>query len=109
MNIPTETKQKFDNMTYIEMLRIWRFAWSGSNEMLLGETGEYFSKEMHRKKDELSHADQVAASKRVGWKIKDNKVPEVTEHDCLYNNFNTCPYLTKKGRCRNLEGCNFKD
>jgi len=62
-----ETKQTIDAMTYEEMLRIWRFGPTCNINLLQGETGEYFKNEMFRKKDKLTHEQQVAISKQIGW------------------------------------------
>ena len=65
--VEPELKQQIDNMQYIELLRIWRFSPSGTSQMLQGATGHYFAKEMFRKKEELTHAQQVFINKIVGW------------------------------------------
>lgn len=59
-------KKQIEDMSYESMLREWRHAPIGSKNFC-GERGEFFTKVMHRKRDEESDADRVAASKRVGW------------------------------------------
>jgi hypothetical protein len=62
----SEAKLKIDKMNYEEMLRMNRFHPVGS-EWFQGEIGDYFLAEMYRKKAELTPAEQVSASKAVGW------------------------------------------
>jgi len=57
-------KHKINNMTYEEMLYLWRFSPSGY-EFFQGEIGEYFSKVMAEKKKLVDHAQ---ISKIIGWK-----------------------------------------
>ena len=59
-------KTWIDSSSYLELLRRWRFGKSG-DEMFTGETGEYFKTTMFQKKAELSHEEQVGASKQLGW------------------------------------------
>lgn len=61
-----ETKARIDGMTYIEMLRLWRFSPIGGNTLFQGETGKYFAKRMRELRD-ADPAGAVAASKQVGW------------------------------------------
>ena len=61
-----EHKKFIDNSSYEVLLKQWRHAESGE-PLLQGETGEYYSKVMFDKRYALSHDDQVAASKNVGW------------------------------------------
>ena len=58
-------KAQIDDMDYEQMLRMWRSA-PGGSPWFIGEVGDYFSKVMAKKKGEISHAEQVAASKRIG-------------------------------------------
>lgn len=59
-------KDWIDNATYEELLRRWRNA-SAGDPFFQGETGKYYSEVMARKRGETPHAEQVAASKRIGW------------------------------------------
>lgn len=59
-------KEWIDQASYEQLLNKWRFAAIG-DESFQGESGEYYSKVMHEKKNALTHGDQVANSKRVGW------------------------------------------
>lgn len=55
-----------DEATYVELLRRWRFHPAGS-PWTKGKIGHYFGKVMEEKKAKLTHSEQVAASKEVGW------------------------------------------
>ena len=61
-----EIKLEIDNMSYEQMLSIWRFAKSG-HRLITGEVGTYFSSNMKEKKAKISNADQVQISKNIGW------------------------------------------
>lgn len=64
--VSEEVVKKLENMSYNDMLLRWRHAPMG-DPMFLGKNGEYFAKVMREKKAKLSAAEQVAASKNVGW------------------------------------------
>lgn len=61
-----EQKAWIDNASLEELLRRWRFAKAGEDDIFQGEAGKYFADVMflHRKAD---LAGWVTASKRVGW------------------------------------------
>lgn len=59
-------KKAIDDMDYESMLRLWRNAPAG-HPMFQGETGEYFSKIMAKKRTEVGSAVHVRASKNIGW------------------------------------------
>ena len=59
-------KKQIDEMDYESMLRLWRFAPSG-HLMFQDETGDYYSKVMKQKANDISDVERVAASKAVGW------------------------------------------
>jgi hypothetical protein len=60
----TENDKLFiDNLTYKQMLNLWRFSEIG-NPLFMGETGEYFSDRMFKLKKEVDH---VKISKEIGW------------------------------------------
>lgn len=61
-----QMKNWIDNATYEELLRKWRFTPSG-DPMFEGEVGAYYAKVMGIKRGDLSHEEQVATSKRIGW------------------------------------------
>ena len=66
MELTAERKAKIDSLSYKELLREWRFAPSGSNDWLSGETGDYWGARMN----ELKRADPdmaVRVSKELGW------------------------------------------
>ena len=62
----TAQKDYIDNMSYYDLLKIWRFDESGC-PLFQGNTGSYYQKVMHEKRAELSHETQVSISKRIGW------------------------------------------
>lgn len=51
--------------SYYNLLAKWRFMKAGA-PWFVGEVGEYYAKEMARKRD-LDPAAAVAASKTLGW------------------------------------------
>lgn len=57
---------QIDSLSYGSLIKIWRHG-SSENPMLQGATGDHFSKVMKEQKDKLTHEDQVAISKLVGW------------------------------------------
>jgi hypothetical protein len=59
-------REWIDQASYEEMLRLWRFAPVGST-LFVGDVGVYFQSKMHAKEAELSPAERVAISKKVGW------------------------------------------
>ena len=62
-----EMKKWIDEASYMDLLSRWRFAEIGS-PWFVGEMGDYYSKVMFRKRDEIGSAEAVRASKRVGLK-----------------------------------------
>ena len=61
-----EMKAWIDGASYESLLGRWRFAPIGS-PWFQGEIGKYYSEAMAKKRAEIPHSEQVAASKRVGW------------------------------------------
>lgn len=61
-----ELKQEIDSMSYFEMFRQRRFAPIG-HKYFNGETGIYFQKVMGEKEKNISQAERVAISKKIGW------------------------------------------
>ena len=61
-----EMKSWVDNADYEQLLRKWRFAPVG-DPLLQGDMGDYFSKVMFAKRDEVGYAVHVATSKHIGW------------------------------------------
>lgn len=59
-------KTEIDNMSYEEMLRLWRFAPIGDSTFS-GETGDYFTEVLQRKKTALKPGEHTMISKRIGW------------------------------------------
>ena len=68
MNLTDENKAYIDNLSYEGLLEHWRFAPAG-DEWFQGETGTYWSKRMSELVEQ--GADQVSASKAVGWEKKE--------------------------------------
>jgi hypothetical protein len=66
MNEPMTNNQKkqIDEMSYEQLLRLWRFSPSHDEPLFQGDTGEYYSSVMAEKKRDVNH---VAISKRIGW------------------------------------------
>jgi len=62
----SDLKEQIDKMSYEQLLARWRFAPSGDS-MFVGEIGKYYAEVMSRKKNELSHEEQVQTSKDLGW------------------------------------------
>lgn len=62
----SEMRAWIDNASYEQLLYKWRMALSG-DPFFMGDIGDYYSKVMSEKKNALSHADQVATSKSIGW------------------------------------------
>lgn len=64
--IDRDTKKQIDDMSYETMLSLWRNSPLG-HYMFQGEIGEYYSKIMNKKRNEVGQAAHVAASKSIGW------------------------------------------
>jgi hypothetical protein len=60
-------KKTIDDMSYESMLSLWRKAPAG-HPMFQGETGEYYSEVMAKKRKVMGDAAHVAASKAIGWR-----------------------------------------
>jgi len=63
-------KTDIEQMTYEEMLKIWRFTLTGREPFDTLEHGLYFRKIMDRKKAALPQEEAATISKRVGWEKK---------------------------------------
>jgi hypothetical protein len=61
-----EMKKWIDNATYSQLLSKWRFASSG-NPFFQGEIGDYYSKVMREKKEQVGNDEHVKTSKTIGW------------------------------------------
>jgi hypothetical protein len=64
--IDPKIKTWIDNASYMSLLHKWRFAPAG-DPFFQGETGEYYSKVMARRRDEVGPEEHTRVSKRVGW------------------------------------------
>ncbi len=60
-------KAWIDGATYEQLLRRWRFSPAGGDPIFQGEIGQYYSKVMAQKRDEVGPAEHVRASKTIGW------------------------------------------
>jgi len=67
LELTGENKKHIDSLSYEQLLSYWRFASSG-NPWFQGETGDYWSVVMNKKKEELKGYQAVAISKSIGWK-----------------------------------------
>lgn len=65
MKLTEENKKYIDGLSLTDLLRKWRYAKPG-DEMMQGETGDYWGKIMFALRDKDISA-WVAASKSVGW------------------------------------------
>ena len=61
-----DMKDWIDKASYQELLSKWRFAPVGS-PWFQGEIGDYYSKIMFKKRDEVGNDEAVQASKNIGW------------------------------------------
>jgi len=59
-------KSWIDNADYESLLSKWRSAPIGS-PWFQGEIGKYYSKVLAEKRSQVSSAEQVRASKSIGW------------------------------------------
>ena len=59
-------KEWIDNATYIQLLERWRYSPTG-DLMFEGDTSQYYSETMRRKRNEVGEEAHVAASKLIGW------------------------------------------
>ena len=66
LNMTDQQKAWIDNATYEQLLGKWRMAPAG-DPMFQGDTGDYYSKVMAQKREDVGPAAHVAASKSIGW------------------------------------------
>lgn len=59
-------KTRIDNMSYYELLKLWRFAESG-HELLSGEVGRYYRDVMRTACEEIGPTEHTKISKEIGW------------------------------------------
>jgi len=64
MELTPENKAHIDAMSYVDLLRCWRFAPPG-DPWFQGATGIYWKIRLHELR--TNGADHVAASKSIGW------------------------------------------
>ncbi len=62
-----EQKAWIDNASLDDLLRRWRFAKAGEDEIFQGDTGTYYAKVLFVDHRDRSPERWTAASKRVGW------------------------------------------
>jgi len=61
-----EEKANIDEMSYYEMLKLYRFAPIG-DKRFQAESGEYYIKVMNEKEAQLKPGQKVSISKSIGW------------------------------------------
>ena len=66
-NLTEVERQKIIDMPLEAMLRKWRFTPSLAG-YFQGDRGDFFSREMDRKRKEVPHTEWAAISRRVGWR-----------------------------------------
>ena len=66
MTIDKEMKAWIDEASYEDLLRRWRFAPSG-DPIFQGEIGDYYTKVMAKKREEIGSEGHTQASKNIGW------------------------------------------
>ena len=67
-DLDPKTKKRIDDMSYADMLRIYRFSVAGHYLFCIGSgAAGYFCNLMQERKAQLSNEEQALASKRVGW------------------------------------------
>ena len=64
MKLTEEVKRSIDSMSYLQLLRKWRFAPVG-DEWFQGESGVYIGKRMKELK--AQGVNHTKASKEIGW------------------------------------------
>lgn len=64
--IEKSQKEWIDNASYEDLLRRWRFAPDG-DPMFQGDTGDYYTIIMAKKRIEIGDAGHTQASKNIGW------------------------------------------
>lgn len=67
MGMTNEEKKWIDSASYEDLLRMWRKAPPGS-PLFQGETGQYYSLVMDKKRSIVGTREHVRASKSIGWK-----------------------------------------
>jgi hypothetical protein len=66
MPLTEELKKRIDEMSYMQLLRIWRFHPAG-HYLFVGEVGDYFSNRFFEVQRATPPGQRVAASKAIGW------------------------------------------
>jgi len=66
MKLTPELKAQIDAMDYYQLLKRWRFAPLGGDEMMQDESGDYWGQRMNELKD-ADPVGAVQASKMLGW------------------------------------------
>lgn len=61
-----EQKHWIDTSSYEWLLSRWRFAPAG-DPIFQGDTGDYYSKVMRERREQVGNAEHVRASKAIGW------------------------------------------
>ena len=66
MDLTEENKKHIDSLSYEQLLSHWRFAPSG-DPWFQGETGDYWSSILNKKKEEIGVDEAAHISKDIGW------------------------------------------
>jgi len=66
VELTKENKKHIDSLSYEQLLSQWRLAPMG-DRWFQGETGNYWSSVMNKKKKEIGQDEAVSVSKNVGW------------------------------------------
>ena len=66
LNISDDFRQRIADLTYVEMLRLWRFEPVGST-LFQGDNGTYFQQIMKEKRSAVSCEMHAKISKTIGF------------------------------------------
>ena len=67
MKLTEGNKKHIDSLSYEQLLSKWRLAPSG-DIWFQGETGDYWSSVINKKKEEIGQVKASCISKNIGWK-----------------------------------------
>jgi hypothetical protein len=61
-----QMREWIDKASYEQLLKQWRFAPFG-DPFFQGDIGDYYSKQLAKKRDEVGDEEHVRISKEIGW------------------------------------------
>lgn len=67
MKMDAKTKKQIDEMSYYDMMALWRNAPCG-HPFFQGDAGKYYGEVLKKKRSEITPFEQVKTSKDIGWK-----------------------------------------